>query len=96
LLWQNGLIALLGFAFLVFVAIKNARDFLANGKEDMPYRLSIVAALIGVFVYISLFSDEMPLRHGSDFLPISQSNMMFVMMFLFGLVVTPKKAEVKD
>ena len=92
LLWQNGLLALLGFVFLFFVALKHGRDYLAEGKEDLPYRLSIVGALSGIFVYVSLFSDELPLSHGADFMPLSRSNIMMLMMFLFGLIAMPKKS----
>ncbi len=94
LLWQNGLLALLGFVFLVFVAMKHGRDFLAESKEELPFRMSIVGALLGIFIYVSLFSDELPLSHGADFMPFSRSNIMMAMMFLFGLIAMPKKAEV--
>lgn len=95
LLWQNGLLALLGFVFLVFVGLKHGRDFLFEAnKEELPFRLSMVGALLGIFVYISLFSNELPLSHGADFMPLSRSNIMMAMMFLFGVIAMPKKAEV--
>lgn len=92
-LWQNGLIAFLLLLGAVFFFIKNSRDFLAEGKEDLPYRLTIVCLMLGLFVYMSLFDDEMPLIHGFSFTPFAQSNHFLLLFFLMGLSFMPAKAK---
>ena len=79
---------------MVLYSLKNSRDYLAEGKEDLHFRLSVIAMMGVLFLYICFFSDELPLPHTPNvFVPISQSNYIFVLVFLLGLSYTPKKAK---
>ena len=93
LLWQNGLIAFLLFIFLVFFFLKNGRDYLAAGQEDLHYRLSITMMALAFFLYISLFADDQPIAHGTELSFLSQSNYMMVLFFLLGITIMPKRAK---
>ncbi|MCR5348574.1 MAG: hypothetical protein K6E59_03085 [Bacilli bacterium] len=92
-LWQNGLIAFLLLLGIVFFFIKNSRDYLALGKEDLPFRIAVVAMMLGLFVYMSLFDDEMPLVHDYVFAPFGQSNHFLLLFFLMGLSFLPSKPK---
>lgn len=95
-LWQNGAIAFLLLCFLACLFIKKERDYLRHGEGDeYPFRLSVVAMLLGVFVYVCFFADDLPLVHGSEFLPFSHGNIMLLLAFLLGLSYeVEKKKEV--
>ena len=93
ILWQNGLIAFLLLFAIFFFYLKNSRDYLAEGKEDLPYRLSLVCMMLGLFAYMSLFADEMPLVHDTSFMPFTQSNYFLALFFLMGLTFVPSKPK---
>ena len=85
-LWQNGLIAFLLLCFLLCLFVKKERDYLRrSGEEEFPFRLTIVAMLLGIILHVSFFSDEMPLVHGEDFLPFSHGHVMLLVAFLLGI-----------
>ena len=92
-LWENGLIAYLLAFFVLFFFLRNGRNYLREGKEDLSYRLSIVSMALGIALFISFFSKEMPLVHGNDFLPVSQTHYMLALFFLLGLMYVPEKAK---
>ena len=96
ILWQNGFLAFALLCFLICLYVKKGSEFLRNAdKEDYSYRLAVVAMLLAIFVYQSLFADEMPLIHGSDFLPFTHENTMLLVAFLMGLIYeTQTKKEV--
>lgn len=91
---ENGLIAFLLLVALVFFAMRNSRDFLAKGEDDLFFRLAVTGMMLAVFLYVCFYADEIPLAHQSTTIyPFSQSNYMMVLMFLFGLSYVPFKAK---
>ena len=93
-LWQNGVLAFLLLVYVVMYALKNSRDYLAKGEDDLHFRLSVIAMMGALFLYICFYSDELPLPHTpNEFMPLSQSNYIFVLVFLFGLSYTPNRAK---
>lgn len=94
-LWQNGLLAFLLLLGLVFFFLRNGRNYLRAEEGDLPYRLSIVSMCLGLVAFISLFANELPLVHGNEFMPFSQSQYMLALFFLLGLSYMPEKAKVE-
>ena len=91
---ENGLIAFLLLVALVFFAMRNSRDFLAKGEDDLFFRLAVTGMMLAAFLYVCFYADEIPLAHQSTTIyPFSQSNYMMVLMFLFGLSYVPFKAK---
>ena len=93
LLWQNGLVAFLLFLFCAFFMIKEGQRFLIKGEERMDYKVALVALLLGMFLYGSIFNDEMPYRHASSFSSWSRNSYPMLACFLAGLIYSHKKKE---
>ncbi len=94
LLWQNGLIAFILFLFCVFFMIKESQRFLICGKERMDYKVALVVLLFGLFIYASLFNDELPYNHlSSNFASWSRRSYALLACFLGGLIYSHKKKE---
>ena len=86
ILWQNGAIAFLLLCFLICLFAKKERDYLRHAEEaELPFRLTVVSMLLGIFLYMSFFADELPLVHGNEFLPFSHGNIMLIAAFLLGV-----------
>lgn len=98
ILYENGLITFLLLLFVVFVSMMYGRKFLfkdgVNGEKGM-----IIASLIGIFVYFSFCSDEMPLVHDTGFFPVTSHPLFIGAIVLLGYIYEPskaKEAEVKE
>ncbi len=86
ILWQNGLLAFLLLCFLILLFVKKERDYLRNASQaEYPFRLSVVAMLLGIVVYMSFFADDLPLIHGNEFLPFTHGHIMLIAAFLLGV-----------
>lgn len=96
ILWQNGFLAFALLCFLICFYVKKEKEYLRNAnKDEFPFRLSIVAMMLGIFFYQSIFADELPLIHGNEFLPFTHGNIMLLMAFLMGISYEPEtKKEV--
>lgn len=92
-LWQNGLLAFLLLLYVAFFALKNGRDYLAAGKEDLSFRLVVTMMALAVFLYASLFAEDQPIVHGQQLSFFTQSNYVMVCMFLLGIMYQPKRAK---
>ncbi len=93
LLWQNGLVAFLLFLFCAFFMIKESQRFLIKGEERMDYKVALVVLLLGMFLYASIFNDEMPYRHASSFSSWSRNSYPLLACFLAGLIYSHKTKE---
>ena len=95
LFWQNGLVGFLLFVVLILFGVWNQKRFLSKGDGDFSYRLAITSMMLGFLLFVSFFSEEIPLIHGLEFMPLSKSTMMLLFIFLLGLSYMPfeKKEE---
>lgn len=95
ILYENGLIAFLLLLLVIFGAMIHGRKFLfrdgINGEKGM-----ILASLIGIFVYLSFCSDEMPLVHGSGFFPGTSHPLFIGGIILLGWIYQPKEWKKKQ
>ena len=93
LLWQNGLIAFLLLLFCVFFMIRESQRFLIKGKERMDYKVALVALLLGLFLYASIFNDETPYRHSVSFISWSRTSYPMLACFVAGLIYSHQEKE---
>lgn len=94
LLWENGIIAFGLFLFCVFFMIKESHRFLLKDKERMDYKVALVSLLLGLFLYLSIFNDELPFRHSNAFSSWSREPFPMLACFVCGLIYTHKEKEV--
>ena len=95
IIWENGFLAFFLFLFCAFFALRECRYFLSKDSSSIDYKVAIVALLLGLFLYGSLFNDEFPYRHSNTFAPWSRSSYPLLACFLCGLIYTYKHEEVK-
>lgn len=93
-LWQNGLLAFALLLFYILYFVRECHFFLLKDKERMDGKIVVVAILFGALVCFSLFDDESPLHHQTDFLPFSRNSILLLTSFLSGLVYSHKAKEV--
>ncbi len=93
LLWENGLIAFALFLYCAFFMIKESHRFLVKGNERIDYKIAIVALLLGLFLYLSIFNDEQPVRHSEAFSAWSRGSFPMLACFASGLIYTHKEKE---
>ena len=94
LLWENGLIAFVLFLFCAFFMIKESHRFLIKENERMDYKVAIVILLLGLFLYLSIFNDEQPVRHSDTFSAWSRGSFPMLACFASGLIYTHKEKGV--
>ena len=104
LIWENGLLAFVGTLYCIFYFMKKIRVYLHDDTQgSLDKKLVVAMMILGIFLYFSFCSDEMPLRHpeglqepfsnhSTTLLAFPRSNAFILLFFLLGLVfsVDPK------
>lgn len=103
-LWQNGLLAFAGVIYCIFYFMKRIRHYVFDDTQGkLKDKLIVVTMILGMFLYFSFLSDEMPLRHpeglneifsshSTTLMAFTRSNSILLLFFLLGLTfsIEPK------
>lgn len=100
ILWENGILAFAGVVYSIFYFMKKTRHYVFDGSQGLlKDKLIVVSMILGLFLYFSFFSDEMPLRHpegldeifsshSTTLMAFTRSNGLLLLSFLLGLSFT--------
>lgn len=94
ILWQTGFLGFGALLFVVFHGIKKGKSFLSDGTLPYGYKLSIVALLLGFFLYFSFVNEEVPQIYSNVFMPFARNPLFFGALFILGMIHAHPKTEV--
>ena len=103
-LYQNGFLGFAGLLFLIFFGIYNGYRYLAFHEGLKCQKMAFTGVLLGLFIYLSLNNDEVPLfhaygldeffsYHSSLLVPATRSGLLLLGTFLLGFLYCPKDEE---
>lgn len=99
-LWECGFPAFLLLILVILAMFPLSRRFLLKDGGPSGEKVAIVALLLTCLVYFTFFDSELPLPHGSLFIPFSRSGIILMCAFLCGHIFEPialkKKKEASD
>ena len=107
-IWQNGTLAFIGVLYCIFFFMKRIRVYLLNEEHgELDKKLVVAMMILGMFLYFSFLSDELPLRHpeglqepfsshSTILLAFPRSNAFIMLFFLLGLAYVPAKQKPKE
>ena len=52
--------------------------------------------LFAAFIYLTFYSDELPFRHASGFVPVTRSPLIFGLLAIGGYLYSPTFSEKKE
>ena len=93
-LYQTGFVGFFALLAVIFLGIRQSRNFLLQEEQEISYRLALVSILLAGFLFYSVQNDELPYIYQNLFSPLSRNGICFALIFLLGVIyATPIQEE---
>ena len=95
-LYENGLLGFAAYLVVLFLAIRHYYFALRKENENHAIQGVFMGILFAAFIYLTFYSDELPFRHASGFVPVTRSPLIFGLLAIGGYLYSPTFSEKKE